>query len=263
MLLVVVNYNNEAEVVGYLQAVLQGQTAPPQYIYIVNNQCRNIALLQQFAHNHPTVTLLDINENIGYLPAAYRAFTHYHDKHGIPNIFILCNTDITIPDAHFFEKLSQQYTNSNYALIGPDILAAETGKHQNPMYRSRLAKAKINRLIGLFGNYTIYRLYSWMAGIKPASVAPPNSGQVYAVHGSFIVCTSLFFENGGTLNYPMFLFGEELFLAEQCHAKGLPVYFDNALKIVHHEHSTTGLMKKEKVLALRSSLQYILRTFYA
>ena len=47
---------------------------------------------------------------------------------------------------------------------------------------------------------------------------------------------SSYFDKGGTLNYPSFLFGEELFVAEQARQLNLTTVFEPSLKIEHQQH---------------------------
>jgi len=61
---------------------------------------------------------------------------------------------------------------------------------------------------------------------------------VYAVHGSFLVFSHLFFSRGGRIDEDMFLFGEEAFVAEECRRLGLPVTYDPGMRVDHNEHAS-------------------------
>ena len=72
-----------------------------------------------------------------------------------------------------------------------------------------------------------------------------------------------FFEKGGTLQYPSFLYEEELYIAEQSRIMNLTAVFEPSLEIVHYEHSTTGTYKNaEQIRLMRASLKYIIDTYY-
>lgn len=262
MVLVVVNYNQEEEVIQFLGKVLERQTQKPDNIYIVNNQSKHIDLLRAFAQNNQLVKLVEADHNVGYLPAAHLAYKQHVAEFDIPDLFILCNTDIELDTPDFLAQIAEKYGNSDYGLVGPNVRNETNGKLQNPMYVKRLPKSKLQQLVKLFSSYWLYNIYYWLHQLKPKKNILAESGAVYAVHGSFLILTKAFFAAGGTTDYPMFLFGEELYLAEQCRALNLKVYYDSSVSITHNEHSTTGGMKHAKLVALRNSLKYILETYY-
>ena len=49
---------------------------------------------------------------------------------------------------------------------------------------------------------------------------------VYAGHGSFIILTKYYLSKVGIVNYPVFLFCEEIYLAEMCRINNLLVRYE-------------------------------------
>ena len=65
--------------------------------------------------------------------------------------------------------------------------------------------------------------------------------RIYSCHGSFIIFTKKAVER----LYPffddrMFLYNEELFLAENCRLKDVPIYYCPKIDILHLEGASTG-----------------------
>jgi GT2 family glycosyltransferase len=67
--------------------------------------------------------------------------------------------------------------------------------------------------------------------------------QIYAPHGSIFIFRRAFFEHGGNIRFPYFLFGEEIYIAEQVKEKGGKILYAPELNIIHNEHTSTGLFK--------------------
>ena len=89
------------------------------------------------------------------------------------------------------------------------------------------------------------------------------AGEIYGGHGSFIILTKRYFERCGVIDYPVFLFCEEIWLGEQCRKAGLKVMYEPTLKVSDAEHASTGRMKLSYYCHLNEeALQYIIRTFY-
>ena len=47
------------------------------------------------------------------------------------------------------------------------------------------------------------------------------------------------------MDYPCFLFGEEIYLAEHLRKRGLKTYYDPNLKVYDSDHVSTGKMKSK------------------
>jgi GT2 family glycosyltransferase len=67
-----------------------------------------------------------------------------------------------------------------------------------------------------------------------------KSEAIYAAHGSFFIFSRRYFEGGGFLDGNLFLYGEEISVAEICRSLGLPVVYEPSLCVLHKEHQSTG-----------------------
>ena len=90
-----------------------------------------------------------------------------------------------------------------------------------------------------------------------------RQGEIYGGHGSFIILTKMYFERCGIINYPVFLFGEEIYLAEQCRQQGLKVVYDPTIAVKDTEHASTGNMPSRFYCNCNAkALEYIMSAFY-
>jgi GT2 family glycosyltransferase len=92
---------------------------------------------------------------------------------------------------------------------------------------------------------------------------------IYAGHGSFILLTRAYFEKCGMIDYPVFLFGEELYLAEECRKHSLRVIYRPEICIYDSEHVSTSKLKKtlpfKKTFYYQcnsDAIDYILANYY-
>ncbi len=87
---------------------------------------------------------------------------------------------------------------------------------------------------------------------------------IYAVHGSFIAIKKDYFEKGGSLRYGSFLYGEEIFLAEETRRIGLKTGVLSSICVMHNEHITTGKIKgKRHMHYLNESLRFLQKTYFS
>ena len=269
LLHVVVNYHNEGEVAAFAHSQVLPALSNQGSFTIVDNASDDDEVLRQLASDNNHVHLLKPGKNLGYLGAAKAALEDWKTKNeGYPEIFILSNTDIDFLDREPYQAIFKSYKALNWAMMGPAIISTATEKHQNPYLPERPSVRKMNWLCKLTASPLYYRLLMayhltkqwWLPQI---SDIPEKPTQVYGVHGSFLCLSQKYFEAGGTLDFPGFLFGEEIFLAETCRLKNLPVYFDPQIQVLHSEHATTGWIKSNKQLGfMHQSYRYLLAEYF-
>ena len=263
-----VNYYNEEEVCSFVTEQLHPDKNNFIELVITNNGSKNKSLFTELTNKHPNITLVNVNDNLGYFGAAHLGLTTYiRNNKEYPKATIVCNTDIVLQD-NFFELLQNKIEDGNFDILGPSIYSSFLKHYQNPYITTRISKNKLKFLHTVSSNYWLYSLFTLYHIIKtkfsgrthPKETTAPNP---YAIHGSFMVFNKSFFEKGGTLNYPSVLFGEEIFVAEQALKLNLKIVYKPSLQIEHHEHATTGIFKSKKTVAyLHQSYTYLLKTFF-
>jgi GT2 family glycosyltransferase len=270
MLIILVNYFNEIEVYNFIVNQLQKQINSRFDVLVVNNGANDLKLLKKCKLVQGDILIVDDGKNSGYLNGANLGLEYYRMTKKInPDFVILCNSDIEIEDKDFFNLLSQNEAFSFSGIIGPSIYSTLTKHFQNPMYITRPKKIKMYLLLWVYRFYPIYFCYQLSAYLKRlikrnnTTASTKNTFPVYAVHGSFLIFTALFFEKGGSLKYDSFLYGEEMYLAEQCLKMKLEIVYTSKLKIKHEEHATSGIIKNRMhVKWLFNSTQYLYQNYF-
>jgi len=206
------------------------------------------------------------SDNPGYFGAVHRLMLDV-DVHEYDYV-IISNVDLVVDESLFSILLSKEY-GANVGWIATTLFSKKEQRDRNPEIRLRYSRFKLRLLalkfriplLDVIYNKTLYKRKK----LKHTS-APM---EIYAGHGSFILLTSSYFTKCGIIAYPMFLFCEELYLAEKCRAAGLTVQYDPALKIFDNEHVSSGNIRRG--LSYRksayykynyNSVVYILKTFY-
>ena len=87
---------------------------------------------------------------------------------------------------------------------------------------------------------------------------------MYAPHGAFIIFTNNYLRSIAKINYPRFLFGEEVFVAEESRLNSLKITYEPNLIIYDNEHGSTSL-EKNKFISMEhvKSYDYLLKTYYS
>ena len=260
--LVCVNYNSYKELNRFLQSIERAYQR--QY---------NMNLVVCIADNSEEKKTFELNQysfkcqcylfdNVGYMGAATRVFDEQQNIHKYDYV-IISNVDLEV-DVDFFINLPL-CNDDSIAWISPSILSSFENRDKGLGLAQRPLKTKLCLLL------LIYK-YPWLLHFventiyKRKSLSKKSCKQektIYSGHGSFIVLTKFFFKAYSRLQYPMFLFGEELFLGELIRLKGMRVVYNPALKIYDSEHVSTSLLpSKFSCKCNYDSISFILNTFY-
>ncbi|BCV53199.1 hypothetical protein [Shewanella algae] len=203
-------------------------------------------------------------DNLGYFPGFYAASQNFDVKEF--DFVIVCNVDLALDEVFFRElcAFDSEYT----CILAPSIISKENGRDLNPKILSRPPRRKINFLYFMFKHPFLYRIYRKLSLGRAERAAQKirtfdDGLSIYAPHGSFIIFGKSFFKSGGDINYPRFLFCEELYLGELTRKIGGKIRYSKTLKILDNEHGSTSkinaeFLSKHHVL----SYKYILEHFF-
>ena len=213
-------------------------------------------------------------DNPGYLPAALK--TVYSEDYASYDYIIISNVDVTL-DETFFTALRDLKPDPDTVWIAPFIWSPTEHRDVNPKIQERYTKNRL-RLLRLFFRFplvwytyskSVYRLRkgnqgdSSAADISLTSHHSPLTSNIYAGHGSFMIFRPAIFQQEPPLHYPVFLFCEEIFMAEMARRIGKKTTHCPSVKVWDCEHASTGLMGLWRYCKYNhDALSYIIKHFY-
>lgn len=249
-LLITVNYKGEQSTLGLLASLSRLNGFSSLDVIVVDNGSgeENLSQIRAAVAPLPNVQLLVSATNRGYFGAAKFAYDHYLGQgHELPDWTIVCNHDVIIDDPDFLLKLSSEDWRS-IGVLAPRVRLAETGADQNPFMQNPPDWWRRFTMRFYSSCYPLGLLWDWLSRQKrslrkvfSSSVRPPGlPQQIYAAHGSFLIFGRSYFMAGGIFDDTLFLFGEEIAVAETCRKLGLKVLYAPGLQVLHDEHSSVG-----------------------
>ncbi|HKW63898.1 MAG TPA: glycosyltransferase [Candidatus Acidoferrum sp.] len=219
----------------------------------------------------PNAELLESQTNRGYFGAARFALENYLKQgRALPDWVIVCNHDVLIEDKDFLEKLFA-IDRATAGVLAPRIRVLPGRVDQNPFMRQKPSWLRWASLQFIFSNYSLAKVWHWLArqkrrvksqnwisGWNSSSNDSARPQQIYAPHGSFFIFSRRYFEAGGYLDGNLFLYGEEISVAEICRSLGVPVVYEPSLCVVHDEHRSTGKrISRFTFECQKKALQYV------
>ena len=205
-------------------------------------------------------------DNPGYLPAALK--TVYSEDYASYDYIIISNVDVTL-DETFFTALRDLKPDPGTVWIAPFIWSPSENRDVNPKNLERYSKKRLQLLRLLFACPPLYYLYTRTLYRKKVNQSRKeecgmwNERTIYSGHGSFMIFRPELFQQEPPLNYPVFLFCEEIFMAEMVRRIGKKAVHCPAVKVWDCEHASTGLMGLWRYCKYNhDALSYIIKHFY-
>jgi len=274
-----VHYRSGGRILELLNCLRWQKGSPDAEIIIVDNSSgeEELARIRDAVKEFSNVELLVSPTNRGYFGGARFAFDHYLERGDeLPDWLIVCNHDVLIEDAEFFEKLFQLDPRSA-GVIAPRIRVSGTNLDQNPFMRHRPNWLRWASLRFIHSNYGLAAFWCWLSrqkqalrshwGARRSKTASMQNGRgefIYAPHGAFFIFSRRYFEAGGYLDGNLFLYGEEISVAEICRSLGLPIIYEPSLRVLHKEHQSTGKrLSRFTYKCQKRALQYLSSRYWS
>ena len=174
-------------------------------------------------------------ENLGFAKANNCGFAILKETIK-PEYVLFSNSDIQFVDGIVeITKLISAFDKDNVGLVGPLVVGLDE-KQQSP--------CKYLSIYSRWWKPTL--LWPFNRGRKSSeTIELSEPGYVYRLIGAFMLASSVSFEKIGGFDEHTFLYGEECILSERYKQKGLRVFCDPCVKIIHEGGYTTNTNKKD------------------
>lgn len=208
--------------------------------------------LAEIAAEDGRVRVLSPGSNLGYFGAAQFAL----DTVAFEGDAIVMNTDIVFSEPRVLGRMrTESLSDKTLGAIAPAVISSRSHRDQNP-HLTRLPSVRSSSLrrwataTPLLTQLSVF--YSDMRRrvpqTTPIAATPPT--MIYAAHGSCIYLTDRYFKNSGDFKHHLFLFGEEIYVAEHVRRNGLAVRYLPAARMNHVEHGSMGMQRSRFLLKL-------------
>lgn len=264
ILIICVNYNTYDHLFRFLDSIAASFEDVPKgqlelFVGIADNSSQKQQInISKYTSFSITIYPLD---NLGYFGGASAIINSIKDITSF-DFVIISNVDLVVDKVFFYSLLSERISE-NIAWIAPCIYSEQENRDKNPKVINRYSIQHLRVFQLMYKFPFLHKLYIKSLYKRKKSQKPRIHKFIYAGHGSFIILSKKYFSFYPKLNYPVFLFGEELYLAELIRLKNLKVLYDPSIKILDVEHSSTGNMKKKSYYKYNyQAITYIKTHFY-
>jgi GT2 family glycosyltransferase len=252
ILIIGVIYNTYPETIRYLDSIAPMASGKLVLILVDNSDKEKPADFLGNIRRYPFVHYFETGKNLGYFGGAREGLKYYFGEHSTyPGWILVTNVDIVFTQV-FFDQLNKIGDQENLGVVAPSIISKKWNIDYNPEILVRYSKRRLQFYLFIYSNFLIHNLFLIGAylkkriiglrmGEKDISANPIQAGRkIYAPHGSCLVFHSNYFNRGGALDLPNFLFGEEILIGETALKSGLDIVYHPEMVILDYEHASTG-----------------------
>jgi GT2 family glycosyltransferase len=240
------NYNNSAYTWEAVSSLCRNGEDRYRIVVVDNHSDHeNVNALKKLASEFQHVELILNEDNVGYFNGLNVGIRHLRRTQPDIDTMVVGNNDLVFP-ADFAESICRNLsTLEKYPVVSPDIITLD-GEHQNPHVIRKIGKFRECAYNLYYANYylavAIWRLAKLTRGFtdRPDETHHEVAREIYQGYGACYVLGPVFFRHFEELWAPTFLMHEEYFLSKQLSDKGLSVYYQPSIKVLHHCH---GAMK--------------------
>lgn len=275
-----VSYQSNSEALCFLRQFAGGKAGQRPFLILIDNgDAPDLSCALSDAECTQRDLIVHVpGSNLGYFGGAASALDAFLLTHPLPDWVIVCNVDLFVQDENFFSRLISYSQSHTHSVVAPGVISGLSGKDQNPFMRVRPHRLRMKFYKILFQWYPAHLIYSVMYLIKEklyklshgsevGMPEPPGTGEplpIYAGHGAFLAFRKSYFEAGGSLRHGVFLFGEEIFVAETVKRLGLTIGYDPRLRVFHRGHTTTGYIPSQQIaIHMREAARYCADTWFS
>lgn len=256
-----INYHSYDCLKDYLSSIEVASKKAVQtaeiYVFVADNSIPSEGV--DFRSPYFRLEVFPTGSNLGYFGAA-----EYVMSRVPPADFdytIISNVDVLLTEKTFIE-LSEIPYDSTYGWIAPSLYSQTYHFDWNPQATKRYSVKKLKIMRFLFKHPLLLRLKQIILH-KYRHIDTYPSGDIYAGHGSFIILTKSFFNKCGIIHYPIFLYFEELFLAETCRKNQLKVVYLPQIHVLDIGGTSTGRIPSETYCKYNyEGIDYIISNYY-
>ena len=291
-----VNYETDALALGFVRDAALASRGTCTRIVLVDNSDRadSTGFFDSIHARNPDVLCVKPPQNLGYFGGASFGFNAFLSTEQEYDWVIVCNIDIEFQSTDFFTRLGRMGDVEGVGVVAPSIISGLSRHDQNPFLLRRPSRTKMEFYRLINGSYYLLNAYAFLsatyrqarrairlntwgsmqAGAESRegaeAVSPSATGSqgkyIYAPHGACMIFSKRFFSEGGSLDLPVFLYGEEICIAEAVRSLGLGVLYDPKLVLTHHEHQSPGwrgiLLSCEAASHLARSTTYLVDAYF-
>ncbi len=238
------NYNNSSFTLAAVDSLMRNVGHDIE-VFVVDNASseEELGKLRPLADRYSSVHVIESPDNTGYFRGLNLGLKALQQQRPDIEWVVAGNNDLEFP-VDFCDGLQRSIPAlQTHSVISPDVVTLD-GEHQNPHVIASVSTIREVFYDLYYANYHLGRLIYRLAKMLPRISERPDEVQwqiaqpIYQGHGSCYVLGPRFFRQFSEFWAPTFMMSEEFFLSKQLKDVGEQVWYEPAIRVIHHWHGS-------------------------
>ena len=258
-----VNYKTPLRTIEWANSILT--TNPSSLVVVVDNSRNDNPHLKEELGS--TIMYVDTGSNLGYFNGAAFGLHRIEQIHSFDWV-VVSNVDLVLKTEKVDEILDDY---KKAAVVAPGIISYDTGFDKNPYRINRPTKRSVEIKKIAFSNAVTSKIYVLLSRYRNSIIQKKHltekkcdeGSSIYLPYGAVMFFSKQFFTSGCIIDFPLFLFGEELYVAEQVYKEKLDIIYVPSIEFINFEHASTSHLNSNSVNKRNFlAMKYILDNYY-
>lgn len=247
---VILHYNTEEETVACVNSILQ-HLSGANVVIVDNGSPNGSGQRLKEKYRELSVKVICLDSNLGFAKGN-NVGIQYLRNNTMVKFIITMNSDTLIEQDDFEKVIEQEYYQSQFAVMGPQITTKNGEKNSNPVEyivdsEKKVKKLILKRSVKLFLNKIHMNKFIKDVGTGVRIKGIYDSDKRYEnvkLHGACWIFSPKFFEIFTGLCDKTFLYFEEDILFFYMKKTGLKTVYNPKINIIHLEDATSNSISK-------------------
>jgi GT2 family glycosyltransferase len=244
---------NYSDTIECVDSILKNISYEDYNLVIVDNCSTNGSgeLLKNKYKNLENIHVIINSKNLGFAKGNNVGYL-YAKKQLKSDFIILLNNDTIIKQENFLNNINEKYTDTNFHILGPDIVSLKDGLHQNP---PKISISSISKVIVQILRFFVLLTLNYLClekifrkiitrksnhNIVHCDNNHENEQYGVKLHGSCLIFSPEYVNRYDGLYDKTFMYMEEDILHFIANRDNLRVVYWPELRIYHKEDSSTN-----------------------
>lgn len=246
-----INYKSTDETIKWVKSIISNNDISDIRIIVVDTSAEfydsNLSTLLNEIDR--SIIYLNPNDNLGYFGGARYGKKYVDSQKWDFDFLIVSNVDLRFDSKNISYEI-KKYLGNDVGVISPAILTG--GIDINPYKVDRMNKKQMKRRLAYLKHPVLAKIVDCIRKIRKKRINKikyPLGYEIYMTYGSCFIFTKHYFEVGADLNLPLFLYGEEPYVAEQCYQHSLKTIYVPSIRFLDIGHVSTSKIPSKKHLS--------------
>lgn len=266
----ILNYLDTKGTINCVTNILSKVKGTNTTIIIVDNASPNNAGIELKKHfsNYRNVNVICTSKNLGFANGNNHGFDYLKGNYNL-DFLIVMNEDVRVHDNNFLENISKVYSETNFDVLGPDIISRKDKNHQNPLRYNSLSLKELcrwkNNMKKQYDRYMFFYLKKYIKKhIKKDNLIIKDYTKTLknvVLQGSCIIFSKNFINSRKYLFYPeTFMYLEEDILDYECKRDNYRVVYSPQISVEHLEDVSTNITFKNNYNKEKFKLKQMIKS---